>query len=217
MNYTWSFKPGNFTQIAQNSQKIQWKLPLVKTNEHANGYCLHYGQEKVIFVCCQPLAPFTLIRIFTLKLIIMNKLTWIILTLLAGALLPVQAGLNAKLGKAAASPLYAALISFLVGTAGLVLYIVLTGQTISWTGLKNAPMHIWLGGLLGAFYIAVMVLAFPELGPGLTFGLIVAGQMVISVVLEHFNILVAKENPVTYLKLLGVALVVVGVIIIRKY
>lgn len=147
----------------------------------------------------------------------MNKLTWIILTLIAGALLPVQAGLNAKLGKAAASPIYAALISFLVGTAGLIIYIVITGQTLSWSGLKNAPAHIWLGGLIGAFYIAVMVLAFPALGPGLTFGLIVAGQMVLSIFLEHFNILVAQPNPVNWMRILGMVLVIGGVIIIRKY
>lgn len=147
----------------------------------------------------------------------MNKITWIVLTLLAGALLPIQAGLNAKLGKAAASPLYAALISFLVGTLGLVIYILITGQTVSWTGLKNAPVQIWLGGLLGAFYIAVMVLAFPELGPGLTFGLIVAGQMVISMALEHFNVLVAQPNPVNAMRIFGMLLVIAGVIIIRKY
>lgn len=147
----------------------------------------------------------------------MNKLTWIVLTLLAGAFLPIQAGLNAKLGKAAASPLYAALISFLVGTLGLIIYILITGQTVSWTGLKNAPVYIWFGGLLGAFYITVMVLAFPQLGPGLTFGLIVAGQMLVSVLLDHYNVLVAQPNPVTYMRILGVLLVVTGVIIIRKY
>jgi transporter family-2 protein len=147
----------------------------------------------------------------------MNKLTWIVLTLLAGALLPIQAGLNAKLGKAAASPSYAALISFLVGTLGLIIYILVTGQTLSWTGLKNAPVYTWFGGLLGAFYITVMVLAFPQLGPGLTFGLIVAGQMLVSVLLDHYNVLVSQPNPVSYMRILGVLLVVTGVIIIRKY
>ena len=147
----------------------------------------------------------------------MDKLIWIVLTFLSGAVLPIQAGLNSRLGKATASPLYAALISFLVGTVGLVLYILFTRQTLNWSGLKEAPLYIWLGGLLGAFYIAVIVFAFPKLGPGLSFGLIVAGQMIVSVLLEHNNILVAQANPISFMRVLGITLVIAGVVLIRKF
>ncbi len=142
---------------------------------------------------------------------------WIVLAFLSGAFLPIQAGLNAKLGKAAESPVYASMLSFLIGTIGLFTYIILTNQTISWAGVRAAPAHVWLGGLLGAFYVTVIILAFPKLGPGLTFGLVVAGQMIISILLEHFNILVAQQNSISLMKLLGVLLVVAGVIIIRKF
>ena len=142
---------------------------------------------------------------------------WIALEFLSGAFLPIQAGLNAKLGKAAESPVYASMLSFLIGTIGLFTYIILTNQTISWAGVRAAPAHVWLGGLLGAFYVTVIILAFPKLGPGLTFGLVVAGQMIISILLEHFNILVAQQNSISLMKLLGVLLVVAGVIIIRKF
>jgi len=147
----------------------------------------------------------------------MNKLMWIALAFLSGAFLPIQAGLNAKLGKAAESPVYASMLSFLIGTIGLFTYIILTNQTISWAGVRAAPAHVWLGGLLGAFYVTVIILAFPKLGPGLTFGLVVAGQMIISILLEHFNIMVAQQNPISFMKLLGVLLVVAGVVIIRKF
>jgi transporter family-2 protein len=147
----------------------------------------------------------------------MNKIFWIIMASLSGAFLPIQAGLNAKLGKAGGSPVYASMISFLVGTGALVFYIVLTNQPISWSGLKEAPLHAWVGGLLGAFYVTVIILSFPQLGPGLTFGLVIAGQMIISVLLEHFNILVSNPHPINLPRLIGVALVVAGVIIIRKF
>ena len=127
---------------------------------------------------------------------------WIVLAFLSGAFLPIQAGLNAKLGKAAESPVYASMLSFLIGTIGLFTYIILTNQTISWAGVRAAPAHVWLGGLLGAFYVTVIILAFPKLGPGLTFGLVVAGQMIISILLEHFNILVAQQNSISLMKLL---------------
>lgn len=142
---------------------------------------------------------------------------WIALAFLSGAFLPIQAGLNTKLGKAAESPVYASMLSFAVGTLGLITYILITKQSMSWAGVREAPAHVWLGGLLGAFYVTVIILAFPKLGPGLTFGLVVAGQMIISILLEHFNILVAQQNSMSFMKLLGVLLVVAGVIIIRKF
>ena len=142
---------------------------------------------------------------------------WIALAFLSGAFLPIQAGLNAKLGKAAESPVYASMLSFAVGTLGLLTYILITKQFMSWAGVREAPAHVWLGGLLGAFYVTVIILAFPKLGPGLTFGLVIAGQMIVSILLEHFNILVAQQNSISLMKLFGVLLVVAGVIIIRKF
>lgn len=147
----------------------------------------------------------------------MNKIIWIVLAFLSGTFLPIQAGLNSRLGKAVNSPVYASMFSFAVGALGLIVYIAITRQTMSWSGIKETPVYVWLGGLLGAFYVTAIILAYPKLGPGLTFGLVVAGQMIVSVLLEHFNILVAQPNPVSYMKILGVGLVVGGVIIIRNY
>lgn len=147
----------------------------------------------------------------------MNKLLWIVLAFIAGSFLPVQAGVNAKLGRAAENPAAAALISFAIGAVALIVYVLVSKQSISWQGLKAAPMYAWIGGLLGAFYVTVVILALPQLGPGLTFALIVAGQMLFTVVLEHFNILVAQHHPMNLPRLIGVLLVIVGAIIIRKY
>jgi bacterial/archaeal transporter family-2 protein len=147
----------------------------------------------------------------------MDKLIWIFLTFLAGAILPIQAGLNTRLGKAAESPLYASMLSFLVGTVGLCIYILLTRQTVSWSGVKEAPGYVWIAGLLGAYYVTILIFAYPKLGPGLTFGLVVAGQMIFSVILEHNNILVAQQNPINAMKLFGIALIIAGVVIIRSY
>ncbi|MFN8281741.1 MAG: DMT family transporter [Chitinophagales bacterium] len=147
----------------------------------------------------------------------MDKIIWILLAFLSGTFLPIQGGLNSRLGKAAGNPVYAALFSFIIGTFGLLIYILVSRQTISWSGVKAAPTYAWLGGLLGAFYITVIILAFPKLGPGLTFGLVVAGQMIVSVLMEHNNILVAQQNPINAMKLLGIVLVITGVIIIRRY
>lgn len=147
----------------------------------------------------------------------MNKLIWICAAFISGAFLPLQAGLNTKLGKAAENPVYASMISFIIGALVLCLYILLSKQSMSWTGIKTAPAYAWIGGLLGAFYVTVIILAFPRIGPALTFGLVVAGQMTISVLLDHFDILVSTQHPINLWRLGGVALIIFGVVIIRKF
>src|SRR5690606_30318672 len=117
---------------------------------------------------------------------------------------PIQGGLNAKMGKALESPVYSALISFVIGTIVLVAYVLITRQPVVWSGLKNVPGFVWLAGTLGAFYVTVIILAFPRLGPALTFGLVVAGQMFIALFLDHFNVLVAQQHSINIWRVIGV-------------
>jgi bacterial/archaeal transporter family-2 protein len=147
----------------------------------------------------------------------MDKLLWIIAVFVAGALLPLQAGLNGKMGHAISSPVWASLISFAVGLVSLVAYVLIVKQPIHLTGVKNIPPVTWVAGVLGAIYVTTVVLAFPKLGPALTFGLIVAGQLTISLVLDHFNILVQVQHSINVWRILGVLLIVAGVVIIRKF
>jgi transporter family-2 protein len=146
----------------------------------------------------------------------MNKLIWILIAFISGALLPVQAGLNTRLGKSIQSPVYASMFSFLVGALVLIIYIAVTKQNVSIAGVRDAPPYVWIAGALGAFYVTATVLAFPQIGPALTFGLVVAGQMIIAVLLDHFSILVAQPHPVNIWRIAGIALVVAGVVLIRK-
>jgi len=146
----------------------------------------------------------------------MNKTIWMIAALLAGAFLPIQASINAKLGKAATSAFHASLISFLIGALTVSLYILLTKQTVSLAGIKTAPPYAWLGGLLGAFYVTIVILAFPKLGPALTFGLVITGQILLSALMEHFDILVAQQHSLNIWRILGFLMVIGGVILIRK-
>jgi transporter family-2 protein len=99
----------------------------------------------------------------------------------------------------------------------MIVYVFATQQNVSWAGLKTIPVYTWVGGLLGAFYVTIIIFSFPKLGPGLTFGLVVAGQLVVSLILEQFNILVAQPHPITFLRLLGIILVIAGVIIIKLF
>ncbi len=146
----------------------------------------------------------------------MEKYIWVLVSFIAGVLLPVQAGINAKLGKAASSGAVASLLSFLVGLMALLVYILVTQQTYSIKGLKEAPAYAWTGGLIGAFYVTVIIFAFPKIGPGLTFGLVIAGQLLLSVVMEHFQLLGAHHHPINLSRVIGMVLIVAGVVLIKR-
>ena len=145
------------------------------------------------------------------------KFGWIFIAIASGAFLPIQAGINTRLGKVIESPVYASLISFSVGVVAVALYGILTKEHFSWQGLKTAPTYLWTGGIFGGFYVTAIILAFPRIGPALTFGLVVAGQMIISVFLDHFYVLVTQQHPINTWRIIGIVLIVCGVVIIRKF
>ncbi len=139
------------------------------------------------------------------------------MVVIAGAFLPMQGSMNSKLAKAGENPVYASMISFTIGVLALVAYILLTSQNVSWKGLKDAPSYSWLGGVLGAFYVTVIVFAFPKIGPGLTFGLVVAGQLITSIVMEHFQIMGTPHQPISLGRIVGVLLIIIGVVAVKKF
>ncbi|SIT33614.1 transporter family-2 protein [Filimonas lacunae] len=146
------------------------------------------------------------------------RIVWLLLIFLCGTLLPVQGGLNAKLAKSLASPLYASMICFMVGAIAMAIYIPFTKETLSWQLLKGSSItSITGGGIIGALFITASMMALPKLGMALTFGLVVAGQVIISVLLDHYNILVAVPHPINVWRGLGVLLIIAGVAIVEKF
>lgn len=135
----------------------------------------------------------------------------------AGGLLAVQVAANSKLGLALTQPVGATLVSFLVGSAGLILYMLVFREPWPTTrALSQTPWWALSGGLLGAAYVLATVVVTPRLGPGLTLGAIVAGQMIVALALEQAGALEVARHPITPVRVLGVALIVAGVVLLRK-
>ena len=147
-----------------------------------------------------------------------TQLILILTAIIAGAVLPFQAVLNIQLGKTVHQPVFAAFASFVVGSIGLVIYLVIIKFDFSTISqVKNASSVVWLAGLLGAFYVAAVIVLAPKLGTALTFGLVVAGQMTVSLILDHYGLLGLPLKGINWQRVIGVVLLLVGVIIIRKY
>ena len=138
--------------------------------------------------------------------------------LLAGVVLPVQTAVNNKMAVAVGSPILGALVSFTDGTLSILIYSVASGESVtSLYGVKDAPPVAWIGGLLGAFFITATIILLPRIGVAMTISLIIAGQMLTALIMDHFGLLGLEVRQVTPLRLLGVALVTGGVILIRKF
>lgn len=141
---------------------------------------------------------------------------WIVLALVAGGCLATQVGVNGALSRAVGSPILAAAVSFAVGTVALIAY-ALAGR-VPLAGVADAggqPWWVWSGGVLGAFYVTTMISAAPRLGAAVTIGLVITGQMVASLALDHVGALGFPLHAVTVPRLLGAAMIVGGVVLVR--
>lgn len=138
--------------------------------------------------------------------------------LLVGTFLPLQVGVNSKLADSVGSPLLSALLSFTVGTFALLTYIIITGVPLSnVANAKDATPISWIGGLLGAFYVAVSIVLLPKIGVAMTVSLIIAGQMLMSVVMDHFGLLGVPVREISFARVAGIVLMFTGVLLIKRY
>lgn len=145
---------------------------------------------------------------------------WLILAaaLGIGALLAGQVGVNASLGKHLGQPVLAALASFSIGTLALLLYaLVLRLPWPAPSSVTGFPWWVWLGGLMGAVYVTASVILAPRLGVAVFTALVVAGQLVAALVMDHYGWLGIEELPVTPGRLVGAALLAAGVVLMKLY
>ena len=144
-------------------------------------------------------------------------LPYFALALAAGFCLPTQAGINSRLNLWTQSPILAAAISFAVGTLALCLYALTMRIPLpAYADAGQHPWWVWTGGLLGAFLVAATVMLAPKLSAGTMIALIVTGQMITSVVLDHFGLVGYPVHPVNTLRLAGVVMLVGGVALISS-
>ncbi|MCZ2223828.1 MAG: DMT family transporter [Chitinophagales bacterium] len=137
----------------------------------------------------------------------------------SGILMPMQAGVNFKLAKAINNNVIgAAFISFFIGTIVLAGYALYTNQLKFniFSAAKTQPYWIWMGGVIGAFFVAATTLIVPKVGSTMAFSLIIAGQLFISVIIDHYGLLGVPVTPVTIKKIMGILLLGVAIWLIKE-
>lgn len=140
----------------------------------------------------------------------------IVLASLAGLLLPLQSLIAARVAATINGPMMAALVNFVGGTVTLTVLITLF--RVPWPSGAQAAMvpgYAWLIGMFGAFFVAQAAFTIPQLGAAGMVALVVAGQMIGSVAMDHFGIL-QPVQPVTAQKALGAVLLLAGVVLVLR-
>lgn len=139
------------------------------------------------------------------------------LVILAGAVLPLQALINARLGAQLGSPLWGATIQNMIGAVGMLLVILLMRPAPPSMAMVTAvPPWAWIGGLFGMLYVFSVLVAAPVLGAARMMVLAIAGQMIASILLDHFGVL-HERRPISPTTIAGAILLLAGAgLVLRK-
>ena len=140
----------------------------------------------------------------------------ILFALLAGAMLPAQAAVNARLGRTLGSPVWAAAVSGAVLTIALVAIGIVAVRSMPRTvGLLTVPWWAWTGGLCGALVLAATAAVAPRLGTGTMIAMVVVGQVLCSIALDQFGALGVAEHPIDLRRSVAAALIVAGALLTK--
>ncbi len=134
----------------------------------------------------------------------------------AGCLVGMQAPINSRLGRTVGS-LQAATFSFLVGTAVLlVIAAFVRGGLGSLGQVRQLPWWALVGGLLGAVYVSVALVAVRTLGASGLTAVVITGQLAISVAIDRFGLLGIAKEHINASRIVGLVLLVVGAVLVVR-
>jgi bacterial/archaeal transporter family-2 protein len=141
---------------------------------------------------------------------------YLMLAFVTGAGVAVQSVINSRLRIVLGGPIWAAAAQFIVGLLLLLLLAVATRQPAPVTGgLRSAPLWVWTGGIFGATFIIVTIVLTAKIGATLTLASIIVGQLMAALVVDHYGLFGGTVVRLTPLRLTGVALLLLGVMLIR--
>jgi len=139
-----------------------------------------------------------------------------LLAIAVGAGLTLQVGMNGTVGAGIGSSLLASVVNFVIGLVALCAVALASGARIVPGTLASVPGWAWFGGLFGAAYVAAVTVLGPRLGATALLALVLLGQLAAALVVDHLGIVGFPANAVTPTRLVGVALLGAGVMLIIR-
>lgn len=136
--------------------------------------------------------------------------------IVAGASVVVQQVLVANLRAALGSASWAVLISYIGGTIAMIaMVLVLREPWISGAAISRSSPASWAAGVFGVIYIMLAVMLIPRLGAATVIALVVAGQLLASLAIDHFGLFGLPRQAADLSRLAGAAMLLGGVMLIR--
>ncbi|MBY6055561.1 DMT family transporter [Leisingera daeponensis] len=133
-----------------------------------------------------------------------------LIMLAAGLGIPVLAALNAALGKLIGSPASAAVVLFLIALIATALYALIVGPQ-ALAKIPGAPKHLFLAGVLVAFYVLSITYVAPHFGVGNAVFFVLIGQLISAAAIDHFGLFGAQVSPLTLTRAAGISVMALGV------
>lgn len=133
-----------------------------------------------------------------------------LISILTGVVLSIMVVLNGDLGNATGNYISSVIIHF-VGLIGIIILLVVTKSKIK--NLKGIPFYMFSGGLIGILTVLFTNISFTNLGVSLTVSLALLGQLVTSIVIDHFGYFDLKVNKFENKKIIGLGIIILGIFI----
>jgi bacterial/archaeal transporter family-2 protein len=142
----------------------------------------------------------------------------ILAAIIVGSLMPIQAGVNAQLTRMVGHPFLGAFISFSIGTIAVSAILLINGISLNdFKKLTTVPPFFFIGGVLGALFVGSSIFLIPKLGATAMIGAFITGQLLMSVLIDHYGLLGAPVSPISVQRLCGVCLLFIGLaLVLRK-
>ena len=153
------------------------------------------------------------------RYVTMSLLPSILLLFVVGGALTLQVGANGRLAQAFSHPVPAAMVNFAVGLTTLTVFTLILRQPLPlpWRAPTALPWWAWIGGCLGACFVTTAAALAPRVGAAVIIASAVAGQMVLSLTLEHFGLAGLPQIPLNASRVAGALLVVTGVVLVQRF
>lgn len=154
----------------------------------------------------------------TIEKAVQERRVWIVLALIAGAVLPIQGAINAQLRADVDAAIAVGAFSFVVATGAMALALAAAlafgAPRPTLDRLTYIPWWGWLGGACGATYVTSVFLLIPEIGAAPVIALTVAGQQLASLAVDRYGLLRLPRRRVLLRRLAGVAVLLTGVALV---
>ncbi|WP_409019127.1 DMT family transporter [Brevundimonas vesicularis] len=139
-----------------------------------------------------------------------------ILLFVGGALTALQGPANARLSVGVGSVVNGALVSFIIGTLALAAIALFMQVKPDGQAVRGVPWWGWLGGLYGCLFVTGIAWGVPRLGVSTTLTVVVAGQLILGVILDHYGAFGSPIQTISWGRIGGILLIIGGVLLVRR-